>query len=655
MNQLHRVVVSALALSLGAGCRRTAALARAPESARPVPVNELAMLALGEPLAASETQGWEARLASGESTDEQLADALVADPRFATQVAPGLVVRGALGTLRSDLVLGKRPILKRTADAVFYLFDACSAREAVEVIPWWAPQSPVRVCPNAYRPEVWTDPQAKDACDHVEMAWAVRGYEQHGSRDTVCGCGPNLMRCFPDDTLAARAQDELLLEVKETIAEVVRKDQPLAQIFTSRATYRRQTPEHVYRQWRAEAHRLPSVLGEPWPLEGQWADRSEDNPGQHAGILTAPTAVYGEAGLRALLRVAYEELWCVEPQSTMVTTAEFLSLEAKDLRAGGGWEELAHRKVCEECHARLDFGMQFFSQYSDVRKHLHYLPLIGPVTQGDLYGLGIQDLRGRATRSPHGFAVFVTGQPEFGECMTRKVLDHVLGSARTPNETRQVHDAFRAGGTLRPMMRAALLAYARRPQPGPPTPPPLDAPVAALPNCSQRAISPALRTALDGHCSECHTGGDHDLDGRCFPTEALRTMMDRVGRGVMPKRPAELSPQETQNLLALFAQHLGQTPQERESLYAFETEALRAMRVATPEAAIAAARSHAGLAEKETFSLVTPGTNMVNSYRLSPGYALGVGLEMLKLCEHRRGGPLESCLDASMADWTLSR
>ncbi len=460
----------------GSPAGKAATTAEAPPAPGKV-LDDLALLAIGVPLDEPRRRDLDARLSGGRLSLESYVAELLADPRFAADVAPEILFNKK-AVDPSEEEAGETLKVTATEPPVYFLREPCDARSAVPVHPWWALDAEVLVCPDSYQPT---------HLRQAETGWYCGGTNLDPARSPFCGCGPNLMNCTRDDAQAAAVKHALQEELLETVAYVVGRDLPLSRLFTMNETVRTGYSELVYQRWQVVAGQRAGVSDvRAFAGEGKLTPRLEAVAGQHAGLLTAPhLLLYGDTP-RARMRNAFNDLWCVTPASVNVTTEQVLGLGVTDLRDGDGWKKLAVMPVCTDCHARLDHGMQFFSGYPSSFVGVVYhapeghplpqtladdgappgrspaLPQTPGADRGFLYGRDAGDLRGEAPLDPRHFAALAVKQPEFGRCMARDVADHVFNGDATAEDRRALVAAYDAAGTLRAVMREALLRYARR-------------------------------------------------------------------------------------------------------------------------------------------------------------------------------------------------
>jgi hypothetical protein len=492
-------------------------------------LEELALLTVGAPPSDDELAETRDAIVRGDASIESYVASLLADPRFARDVAPEIVLNKKADDLSEEVPWETlKSIDAKGSPRVYYLRKPCEARVAVAVRPWWAPTTQVLVCPDAYQP---------DHLREAKTGWYCGGDNLDVVRSTFCGCGPSLMNCARDDEANAELRRGLRVEVARTVASVVEKDLPIATIFTQNETFRTSYSELFYQRWRVvrgELAALPDLSA--WPADGKLAPRVESQPGEHAGILTAPHLLLFGDTPRARMRNFYDLVWCEPPASQRVSTAQVLGLGVTDLRDGAGWKQLAAMPVCTSCHARLDYGMQFFAGFPSsfvglvFRGHAE--------GRGPLYAKDIADPRGEAELTPRAFADLATKQPEFARCMARDVAEHVFGDGAAPDDARAIEAAFAKKATLKAALFEALVRYAKRATRA------AHASSTAWPveregeiDANGRIVpSGPLRALLDKHCGGCHRDSE-----RAFVRDAaldrakVLDMLEQVAFRAMPK------------------------------------------------------------------------------------------------------------------------
>ncbi|HEY4222271.1 MAG TPA: hypothetical protein VGO62_13035, partial [Myxococcota bacterium] len=526
-------------------------------------LTDLSVFALGRPLPPSEIAKSESQVASGSLTVDQFIADMLARP-MGGRLAKDIVLGGA-GMAKDRHPVPAQATLRSTKGKdggegkIYYLREKCSQEEAVKVKPWWAPEKEVLVCPNSYRPEVKGDDKGRTC-----------GAEMLSPRDVdTCGCGPWLMFCTESQEQWQKTQDRVQSEVTETAGYVIDGNLPIEKLFTMNETVRNNDAEFLYRRARVLAGEDPDKL---FPVtgfgdyKGKLEKRVDQVPDQQAGILSTPALTYSSDALRGVMRNVYDWMWCAGVQSSHVTTDSVLGLDVVDLRVGDGWKKLASMNICTDCHARLDYGMQFFHGYPSSTMGVDFRPSQSLPGEGPLYRRSIKDTVGTAPLTPGGFAKLATAVPEFGDCMTRRVVDHVFGGANTAADYDAVRDTFDKSHKIKEMLRVAMTRFAHRPPSEARRADQAPAPVAAPVNDDGKkiALSPALMKMLKRDCKECHDKDDSlNLLVPELDKATLALALDRVGFGAMPKNATGLDDDERLALVSELARHVYSAEDDR--------------------------------------------------------------------------------------------
>lgn len=598
---------------------------------------------------------WNRKIHASPAALDRYIDELLANERFANEIIPSLVF-GSFVNVRNYYAVPSAFVLKQDDPKdPLYLRSPCAVSDAVRVQPWWDLESEVRVCPDAYRPKKWT----LDAGEHSYRTPTVLACDsQVGSPEAethpLCGCGPNLIRCMRDEDQYNELNISLMEEVKRTAAYVVERDLPMSTLFTANATFRDRAAELYYRRQKIGALQIERVAAEladldAWPEDGTWAPRHEVRPGQHAGVLTAPQILHWLPDRRQRQRAYYEIMWCSLKNTFGATTQKVLEINASgnNFFAHDSWKQLAHTELCTTCHARLDYGFQFFLGYPDSRASTHFVPSLHGSGTGPLYGSDIGDLRGHAELTPAAFAGLATTQPEFATCMTNQFVSYVLGDRGTPDDTRAVAVAVATDGTFKSAMRAALHRYAAKRFVAEPKPAePALSPMPQLRATARNTPEPRLRAALDERCSECHAHGDDiDLTREPLPRELLVRMADQVASGLMPKDQL-LEPQVREDLVGLLIDALALDPAaaaEARRYYLGRRRGIPAHQIDNALATIhhiagASSEIHWGALERGIWS---------EQATITPGFIAVSALDALRACARASVGLEECLLDAT--------
>lgn len=647
---IRALAASALVLVLLGGCKsegpaatgagnaevKAAAERAGTPSARTL--RDISVLARGQAIDDDDADEAADELAQGSTTLEAFVDAQLADEEFAKRIAASLIFGRPISVKERHPVPTHSVLKTAVVDGrkVHYLRKPCALADAVEVDPWWDPGDEIRVCPDAYRPDVRGDADGR-TCGASMLS-------PYGSE--TCGCGPRLMFCALDKKHNRKLRASLMQEVNRTVRHVAEGNGPIDALFTANETFRNRDVEFVYRRARVAAGEDPALLDmDDFDGDFRRAPRHEQVPGQHAGILTAPALVYGSDALRGVMRNYYQFLWCAEPARSKVSTEAVMKLGKVDLRVGDGWKQLASMDICTDCHARLDYGMQFFKGYPSSVNGIDFRPTQALSGKGPLYGNDIGDARGEAELTPSGFAKLVLAQDEFGQCMTRRVIDHVFGDGARADDFDAVESAFRKTRNLKQMMRVALVRFAARP-PSTVAVEPLPEAPAVPADAAQIAVGEPLRRFLDNHCAECHDEGDpHPFHEDTLPRSTIAEMLELVAFGAMPATPRGVDDGERRRFVDLLVPTLWSDAKQRAAARRYYADALRAYPVHRFTPAMKMVARHAG-GEKVPGLRVVERAIQQSQARYSPGFATATGLTALTTCkdEGKSGDALAACV-----------
>lgn len=622
-------------------------------------------------------EDWAAKIDGGKAQIGAFIDEILNNERFASDVIPSLVF-GSYVNVRNYYALPSSFVLKRgdTLDAPLYLREPCAPSEAVKVRPWWALETEVAVCPDAYRPEKWT--MAADEHSYKTKA-PLSCDSQIGSPEaettSLCGCGPNLIRCLRDAEQYDAINASLANEVKLTTAHVVKNNWPMASLFTTNGSFRDRNAELYYRRQKigaleiARPERELSTLAQ-WPAEGKWAPREEQRAGQHAGVLTAPQILHWLPDRRQRQRGYYEILWCNLRNSFGATTQKVLEINSKgnNFFSHESWKQLAHTEMCTTCHARLDYGFQFFIGYNDSRASTHYNVALHPTGSGPLYGEDIKDLRGEAPLTPLGFAKLATAQPDFKGCMANHFTQYVLGDQATPDDIRAIEAAVQPTSAFKPAMKVALERYAKKLAEPATTAPAVAPSTAPAPTPGDGvAVTPALREKLDTYCIDCHDqaayveGADSpdlafDVRPAVLPRSFVVSMADQVAFGMMPKG-GHLDRRTREEIVRAVVGALWTDPAARAEAEQYYLTGARGLPAQQLDNAIHAIGQLAGTPSDVAWGAIERGI-WADQATITPGFLAVTGLDALRACARANAaqpGKLEECVTRATQLKTLSR
>jgi hypothetical protein len=417
----------------------------------------------------------------------------------------------------------------------------CSLREAERVHPWWDPEHEILVCPSSHRPDRLRAINGK----HKLCSPVTPEFERQG-----CGCGPSLMYCIQSERL-----DDLGVSIRkeftDTIAWSIAQDRPLQDLFRGRETVRDRWSDWLYRRQLVESGAPAELLSGAGWVEGR-SQRPELHPGMHAGLLSSPQVALSGCEPRERLMAISNLIWCVKPRSVSVTADTVFRLPTNFRAPMQGWQLLASMPVCDSCHARLDYGSQFFL---GIIAGFHYDSRISPHA-GDMMSMYVHDqfdLRGRGEQTPAGFAELAVSQPEFGACMSQRVAAHVFGQHQTADDVASLLEVFKTRPTYRALLAAALVSYAER----------------RLWSADERGeighADPAasqlgLGALVEQYCSDCHDSGAAEKawsSSRALADHgAMVQALDSIGDRRMPPERDPLDPAVRQRFVALLAERI---------------------------------------------------------------------------------------------------
>lgn len=549
---------------------------------------------------------------------------LLDDPRFAEVVAPNtlmpkILFRGGASDIASVLSVDSSG-----PEPVYYLRGRCNPSKAVSVHPWWALDTVVKVCPDAYQP------------DHLRVPGIDRAYCGAAVGNPYCGCGPNLALCARDGAQKDAIIESMKKEVALLVARVVKKDAPVREVYLANETERDRNVEYVYRRWRISSGEpaMPLLADlSKWPETPVLAPRYEAPAHMHAGVLTTPAALGLEGSIRARMKWFYDAMWCDEPPGGTVTAAAIFDLPSGDVREGDGWQQLAGRPVCTECHARLDYGGHFFTGFStsftyDPKKH--------ESGRGKLYARDISDARGEAELTPHGFAELATAQPEFSSCVVRHVKRRVLVDAMDDSDDGVLESAFKQHGTLKPLMAAAMKIYADKER-------------STGCSSSPEKVEPSTAELFQTHCSACHGPKRLPDFDKPLDTTTLVKALNQVAFGTMPKAPIVMTRSEREHMVDVLVRRIWTDPAAQAQARAYYEDA-RALPVHSLKGLLATVDTRAGVAPGATpFDHAGEQRTRGDLLRYTPGVAALVHFEALKACKAagHQGPALATCVDAA--------
>jgi hypothetical protein len=311
----------------------------------------------------------------------------------------------------------------------------------------------------------------------------------------------------------------------------------------------------LYRRQLVESGAPAELLSDAGWAPGR-SPRPELHPGAHAGLLSSPQVVISGCEPRQRLMAISNLIWCVPPRSVGVTADTVFRLPTNFRAPMQGWQLLASMPVCDGCHARLDYGAQFFE---GITAGFHYESRILP-RAGSTMNMYIHDqfdLRGRGEQTPAGFAELAVSQPEFGACMSKRDTAHVFGQHATADDVASLLEVFKTRPTYRALLTSALVSYAERRLWSADERGEIVHSAPAAPAASQLGLG----ALVEQYCSDCHdTGGPAEKawsSSRALADRgAMVQALDAIGDRRMPAARDPLDPAVRQRFVALLTERI---------------------------------------------------------------------------------------------------
>ncbi len=229
--------------------------------------------------------------------------------------------------------------------------DADGREGYVEVAPYWAPDTPMRVC-------------GFDAQDARASTLGTDCATTAGSTDPGCGCGPELRWCTAQN-VDREVNRAMAAALDRLIFELIAADAPYTELFTSRRAWVNGPLTYFYRHHLG----LPRGLSlEPAPVdpadlpELDWTDADawteiRLNPA-HAGILTRPAFLLRFQTNRARANRFYDAFLCqpFNPPDGGLPVADEAEARNPDLQLRAG---------CKYCHALLEPAAAHWGRWAE--------------------------------------------------------------------------------------------------------------------------------------------------------------------------------------------------------------------------------------------------------------------------------------------------
>lgn len=225
----------------------------------------------------------------------------------------------------------------------------------VEVNPYWAPDTTVRVC----------------AFDAQETLVSPRGVDcatNAGFNDPACGCGPNLRVCRFGSYSDSRVTEAMAEDVDRRIAAVIGENRPYTDLFTSRRAFVNGPLVHFLKYQRGvpagarldpspyDEDRLPDLDYMGSDTDEGWVE-VELGTG-HAGVLTSPAYLLRFQTNRARASRFYDAFLC---QPFTAPPGGLPSVDIDTLPH----PDLQQRDGCKYCHALLEPAAAHWGRWAE--------------------------------------------------------------------------------------------------------------------------------------------------------------------------------------------------------------------------------------------------------------------------------------------------
>jgi hypothetical protein len=231
------------------------------------------------------------------------------------------------------------------------------------------------------------------------------------------------------------------------------------------------------------------------------------------------------------------------------------------------------------------------------------------------------DFRGEGAAIPRTFGRLATAQPEFGECMARRVADHVFGQDASGDDYRAVDAEYDRDGTYQSMLRVALHRLLDR---------------RLHPELAQSGMATNLPKLIDARCIDCHSDEQPpNLGASPLDQSTLLRALEEVSTGRMPKGFPPLGARERMQMVDAL---IGAWPaaDERSQLlavYGPGSHRMTAMRLQTVQHEI---HERAQGTEPEPSTIPLPYASLTRkNIELTPDFLLFAAMESVQACKKR--------------------
>jgi hypothetical protein len=229
------------------------------------------------------------------------------------------------------------------------MVDGAMREGWVEVNPYWAPETTIRVC--AF--DAMTDRVSANGRD------CAMG---DGIGDAGCGCGPNLRWCAPFSEERAILQD-MNRDVQERIVAHVLADEPYQELFTSRRAFVTGRTAHYWRHLTGVHQGItlePVAVDVDRVPEVPYGDAIQEIelPEAHAGLLTSPVYLLRFQTNRARAARFYDAFLCspFQPAEGGIEVGDEVAALQPDVQ---------QRPGCNYCHAVLEPAAAHWGRWTE--------------------------------------------------------------------------------------------------------------------------------------------------------------------------------------------------------------------------------------------------------------------------------------------------
>ncbi len=312
----------------------------------------------------------------------------------------------------------------------YHLADRpCPKTERVEVHPWWKMSTTVRVCKDAYRPEVKSFRLSSGVVQYCEASFV-----QSLDPASPCRCGENLLNCARDprqyQQLVAAGEEEFV----RTMQHVIANRKPFGSIFTMKETVRSDIGDFPYARNRFYKTGTLPPIGLATGQEVRPTLRPRD-PEFEGGLLTSPRVLFIDGSRRTIVDAVWRDFLCLTGGSLRVEASQVFHVADPSLRSK---EHVGLTTMfgCKDCHARLENASLTLRSFTPATNGNRFLPVGSESDQVGFFVRNAEDLRGRGPARPQWHGEMLVKQPEFAQCISKKVTELVFGEDGATEQVR---------------------------------------------------------------------------------------------------------------------------------------------------------------------------------------------------------------------------